>query len=66
MSEGNSHFVTAADYLDYRSDFSNAADWKLVKIFKTIQLTFWNFGSHFTNWECPNCELRDEMTYAID
>lgn len=31
MSEGNGHFVTAADYLDYRSDFSKAADWKLMK-----------------------------------
>lgn len=26
-----------------------------------MQLTFWNFGSHFANWECPNCETRWHM-----
>lgn len=38
MSKGNGCSVTMPDYLDYRSDISDVADWNLMNV--------WNIVAH--------------------
>lgn len=41
--QGNGRFVTTADYLDYRSDISDNADWNLMKL-RNDAAHLWIFG----------------------
>lgn len=36
MSKGNVCSVTMPDYLDYRSDISDVADWNLMKVWNNV------------------------------